>query len=139
MCAILAEDEGLGAVHGFGMDEHPFLLTFLIPSPITRRRDPSVRDCKRSRRGSMLTMCPMNGTVRFLSPRQREVLSLVVQNLTEKQIAKQLGISTHTVDTHLRNAYARMGAQSRVQAILLALHHRQLDLGTLVASIDLVA
>jgi DNA-binding CsgD family transcriptional regulator len=82
---------------------------------------------------------PMTKPRPLLSPRQREVLSLCVRNLTEKQIAKQLGISTHTVDTHLRNAYARMGAQSRMQAVVLALHHRQLELGELVASIDLVA
>jgi DNA-binding CsgD family transcriptional regulator len=78
-------------------------------------------------------------TIRLLSPRQREVLSLSVRNLSQQEIAKKLGISTHTVDTHLRNAYARMGAQSRMQAVLLALHYRQLDLGELVASINIAA
>jgi DNA-binding CsgD family transcriptional regulator len=87
----------------------------------------------------MLSGSTMNGTARLLSPRQREVLSLCVRNLSQQEIAKKLGISTHTVDTHLRNAYARMGAQSRMQAVLLAVHHRQLDLGTLIATIDSVA
>jgi DNA-binding CsgD family transcriptional regulator len=81
----------------------------------------------------MNTECPR------LSPRQREVLILCARNLSQQEIARALGISTHTVDTHLRNAYARMGAQSRMQAVLLALHYRQLDLGELVAPVTLVA
>jgi DNA-binding CsgD family transcriptional regulator len=87
----------------------------------------------------MLEVRTMDKKAPRLSPRQREVLSLSVRNLSQQEIAKKLGISTHTVDTHLRNAYARMGAQSRMQAVLLALHHRQLDLGMLVASMNLVA
>jgi DNA-binding CsgD family transcriptional regulator len=87
----------------------------------------------------MLEVRTMDKKAPLLSPRQREVLSLSVRNLSQQEIAKQLGISTHTVDTHLRNAYARMGAQSRMQAVLLALHYRQLDLGTLVATMNLVA
>jgi DNA-binding CsgD family transcriptional regulator len=81
----------------------------------------------------------MNGKGRRLSPRQREILSLCVRNLSQQEIARKLNISPHTVDTHLRNAYTRMGAQSRMQAIVLALHYRQLELGTLVATIDTVA
>jgi LuxR family maltose regulon positive regulatory protein len=87
----------------------------------------------------MLAVRPMTKVAPLLSPRQREVLSLCVRNLSQQEIAKKLGISTHTVDTHLRNAYARMGAQSRMQAVLLAVHYRQLELGELVASMNLVA
>jgi DNA-binding CsgD family transcriptional regulator len=87
----------------------------------------------------MLALCYMNGMVRPLSPRQREILSLCVRNFSEQEIATQLGISVHTVDSHLRKAYARLGAQSRMQAILLALHYRQLDLAELVATLNLVA
>lgn len=47
--------------------------------------------------------------------------------------------TTHTVDTHLLYIYVRMGAQSRMQAVLLALHRHQLELGELVASMNLVA
>lgn len=67
-----------------------------------------------------------------LSPRQRQVLSLCARNLSDEQIAQRLGISTHTVNTHLRKAFARLGASSRLQAILLALHHHQLELGELL-------
>jgi DNA-binding CsgD family transcriptional regulator len=87
----------------------------------------------------MLAVSPMTKVAPLLSPRQREVLGLCAKNLSQQEIARKLGISTHTVDTHLRNAYARMGAQSRMQAVLLALHYRQLELGELVASMNLVA
>lgn len=86
----------------------------------------------------MLSLCSMNSSMPPLSPRQREILSLCVRNLSDEEIAKRLGISTHTVDTHLRKAYARLGARSRMQAIILALHHHQLNLVDLVAAVTIV-
>ena len=43
-----------------------------------------------------------------LSPRQREVLSLVAQGLSTKEIARQLGISGKTVETHRTQLMARL-------------------------------
>jgi DNA-binding CsgD family transcriptional regulator len=54
-----------------------------------------------------------------LTPRETEVLRLVRDGLTDRQIARRLAISEATVGKHLQHVYARTGAQSRVQALSL--------------------
>ncbi|HEU4355749.1 MAG TPA: response regulator transcription factor [Actinomycetota bacterium] len=55
-----------------------------------------------------------------LTPREREVLSLVVAGHPNKQIARRLGISEKTVKGHLTNLFQRIGVQDRTQAALWA-------------------
>jgi PAS domain S-box-containing protein len=61
-----------------------------------------------------------------LTPREREVLSLVALGHTSAQIADQLFISTETVRTHVRNAMAKTGARTRAQLVAMALADRHL-------------
>ena len=56
-----------------------------------------------------------------LSPRQREILALVAAGRTSKEIASALGISESTVNWHLANAFERLGASSRAEAVALAM------------------
>jgi DNA-binding NarL/FixJ family response regulator len=53
-----------------------------------------------------------------LSPREREVLALLVDGLPNKLIALRLGISEKTVKSHLTNVFRRIGVTDRVQAVL---------------------
>jgi DNA-binding NarL/FixJ family response regulator len=55
-----------------------------------------------------------------LTPREREVLGLVVDGLANKQIARRLGISEKTVKGHLTNLFQRIGVADRTQAALWA-------------------
>jgi DNA-binding NarL/FixJ family response regulator len=55
-----------------------------------------------------------------LTPREREVLSLVAAGLANKQIARRLGISDRTVKAHLTSVFARLGVEDRTQAALWA-------------------
>lgn len=55
-----------------------------------------------------------------LSPRETEVLRLVVQGLLNKQIAQRLGVTERTVKAHLTSAYQRIGVADRTQAALWA-------------------
>ncbi len=55
-----------------------------------------------------------------LTGREREVLSLVVSGLANKQIARKLGISEKTVKGHLTNLFQRIGVTDRTQAALWA-------------------
>ncbi len=64
--------------------------------------------------------------VAALSPREAEVLRLVVEGLLNKQIAQRLGITERTVKAHLTSAYQRIGVADRTQAALWAQRH---DLG----------
>lgn len=61
-----------------------------------------------------------------LSPREAEVLALLVEGLLNKQIAQRLGITERTVKAHLTSAYQRIGVADRTQAALWAERH---DLG----------
>jgi DNA-binding CsgD family transcriptional regulator len=56
-----------------------------------------------------------------LSPRQREIVDLVAEGRTSKEIAVALGISESTVNWHLANAFERLGASSRAEAVALAI------------------
>ena len=55
-----------------------------------------------------------------LSTRERELLECIVQGDTEQQIAGRLGISPHTVRTHVKNIYRKLQVHSRAAAVRLA-------------------
>jgi len=52
-----------------------------------------------------------------LSPREAEVIGLIVQGLSNEQIAEQCYLSPNTVKTYVRSAYRKMGVSSRAQAV----------------------
>jgi DNA-binding NarL/FixJ family response regulator len=52
-----------------------------------------------------------------LTGREREVLELVSQGLSNKMIARQLQISEHTVKFHISSISAKLGASSRTEAV----------------------
>jgi two-component system, NarL family, nitrate/nitrite response regulator NarL len=53
----------------------------------------------------------------LLTPREREVLALVGQGLSNKAVARRLGISVHTVKFHLEALFAKLDATSRAEAV----------------------
>jgi DNA-binding NarL/FixJ family response regulator len=55
------------------------------------------------------------------SGREVEVLALVADGLTNKEIAYRLGISERTVQFHLNSVFNKTGTQSRTEAVALAL------------------
>lgn len=55
-----------------------------------------------------------------LSPREREVLLLLVDGLAIAQIARRLFISESTAKTHVANIYEKLGAGNRAQAVMAA-------------------
>jgi DNA-binding NarL/FixJ family response regulator len=58
-----------------------------------------------------------------LSPREREVLSLLATGLANKQIARKLGIAERTVKAHLTRIFEQLGVTDRTQAALWARTH----------------
>ena len=56
--------------------------------------------------------------VNEITPRQREVWSLLAHGKVDKEIARKLGISLSTVDIHLANVLQRTGSRNRVEAAL---------------------
>jgi two-component system, NarL family, nitrate/nitrite response regulator NarL len=60
------------------------------------------------------------GEAEPLTPREREVLSLLSQGLANKAIAARLGISEHTAKFHVNAILAKLGVDSRAEAIVRA-------------------
>jgi PAS domain S-box-containing protein len=61
------------------------------------------------------------------SARELEVLSLLAGGATDPQIAKELDLSPATVQTHVRNAKAKLGARTRAQAVAIVLERGLID------------
>lgn len=55
-----------------------------------------------------------------LSEREVEILTLIAQGLTNKQIANQLYLSLGTIKVHAHNIYGKLGVSSRTQAVAIA-------------------
>jgi PAS domain S-box-containing protein len=55
-----------------------------------------------------------------LSPREHQVVELLASGSTGEQVAEQLGISPATVRVHVRNATGKLGANTRTQAVAIA-------------------
>jgi DNA-binding NarL/FixJ family response regulator len=66
-------------------------------------------------------VAPKAQVVNALTDREREVLVLVAQGLSNQLIADALGISERTARTHVSNILGKLGVASRTQAALLAI------------------
>ena len=62
-----------------------------------------------------------------LSPREREVLNLMVRGLSNTAIAEQLVVSPHTIRDYVSNILAKLGVPTRAAAIALAVQHHLVD------------
>jgi DNA-binding CsgD family transcriptional regulator len=71
------------------------------------------------------TPVPEDGLLRDLRPRERTILELYADGRSAREIAELLVISPHTVRTHLKLAFRRLGVHSREEATTLV-HRDQL-------------
>ena len=58
-----------------------------------------------------------------LTPREREVLQALAEGLNDKQMAERLHISTKTARAHMVSILAKLGVDSRLQALVFAVRH----------------
>ena len=57
-----------------------------------------------------------------LSPRERDVLDMLIRGFLYKEIAEALNISVRTVDTYIRRIYEKLHVRSRAQAVAKYIH-----------------
>lgn len=61
-----------------------------------------------------------------LTVRETEVLRLIARGRTYAQVAAELGMSLHTVGTHIKNAYRKLDVHSAAAAVMRAIELRLL-------------
>jgi DNA-binding NarL/FixJ family response regulator len=64
---------------------------------------------------------PLEPEDHVLTPRELQILTLLAEGLVNKQIAERLGISEHTVKTHLAAIYERLEVSNRAEAVATGL------------------
>jgi DNA-binding CsgD family transcriptional regulator len=95
------------------------------------RRHDALRKATRSTVAEWLEEQPgfSEGPLATLRPRERTVLVLYAEGLSATEIARLLVLSPHTVRTHVKNAFRRLGVHSREEATELVREH---EVGRLV-------
>ena len=115
----LAEREG--QVRSF--TRHGAAMAALLDRTTPRSRSPFVERIQSLLRSTPLEhsqtsdVAPIVPTVETLSVRETEVLRLLATELDGPQIARHLVVSLHTVRTHSKNIYAKLGVNSRRAAV----------------------
>jgi two-component system response regulator NreC len=97
------------AVHRGEVYVHPFMMRALLAPPV---REPAP-DKKRED-------IP-------LTPREVEVLRLIAQGYTNRQIAESLELSVRTVESHRANVMGKLGLRTRVQLVRYAAEHKLIE------------
>lgn len=66
---------------------------------------------------------------RMLTPREHEVLALLAEGLSNRDIAHRLVLSVRTVDTHVHNVLIKLGVHSKLEAVVKAMRAGVLGTG----------
>lgn len=75
-----------------------------------------------------LTLPRLTPTRPELTPREREVLLLLTEGLSNKLVGARLGISEHTAKFHVSALLSKLGADTRTEAVVRALKLELLSL-----------
>jgi DNA-binding NarL/FixJ family response regulator len=59
----------------------------------------------------------------LLSPREAQILRLIARGLTNRTIAREVGIAPRTADQHVHNIFVKVGVRSRAEAVRYAVEH----------------
>jgi NarL family two-component system response regulator LiaR len=62
-----------------------------------------------------------------LTDREKEILKLMAEGLSNPEIADQLFVSRSTIKFHVSNILSKLGAESRTEAVAIAIHNNLLD------------
>jgi DNA-binding CsgD family transcriptional regulator len=64
---------------------------------------------------------------RGLTPREREVLTLLARGYTGEEVARELSVSAETVRAHVRNSVTKLHARTRLHAVVMALQRGEIS------------
>ncbi len=64
----------------------------------------------------------------ILTPRERKIFELLIDNMSTKEIANELGISEKTVRNHISNVMQKLGVSGRAGAVVELLKLKELSI-----------
>lgn len=64
----------------------------------------------------------------ILTQREKEILSLLIEGYSNKEIAEKLIISIHTVKAHIESIYRKFEVHNKVQAAIHAVYYKIIDI-----------
>jgi DNA-binding NarL/FixJ family response regulator len=105
----------VGRAAGLMLGADDYLVKPLDPTELAARMHRSLQRSGRPAGDGRSTGHPSDVT--GLSQREREILTLLAEGMTEKQIAAALVLSPKTVATHIQNLLKKLGVHSRAQAV----------------------
>ncbi|HEX2204502.1 MAG TPA: helix-turn-helix transcriptional regulator, partial [Longimicrobium sp.] len=121
LAAALAAAQPAGAVRPF-LDEGPSLLALLRAALPSLRREPlatfarAVLEAAHAEPGVAASGAAHAGAAEPLSAKERQVLRLLAEGLSNPEIARELIVSVNTVKTHLKRIYQKLGVSTRREA-----------------------
>jgi DNA-binding NarL/FixJ family response regulator len=77
--------------------------------------------------GLMAEFVSGRGQAEILTPREREILQLLADGMSNADVAEKLFISQETVKSHVRHILAKLEADTRTQAVAIALREAMID------------
>jgi DNA-binding CsgD family transcriptional regulator len=72
---------------------------------------------------SAFTIAPPKSPDVDLTDREREILVLLSRGLIKKEIASEMGLSYHTIDSHVRNIYGKLQVHNLSGAVAKAMQY----------------
>ena len=79
-------------------------------------------DASLDRHDLFFEAAPADGeSLQLLTPREREVMTLVAAGFKTSELAERLIVSPETIKSHVQNAMAKLGAYTRAHAVAIAL------------------
>jgi DNA-binding NarL/FixJ family response regulator len=108
----------VGRAAGLMLGADDYLVKPLDPTELMARIQRSL--CRSGRRATDGRRNARPSELVRLSAREREVLTLLAQGNTQKQIAAVLVLSPKTIATHIQNVFRKLGVHSRAQAVAAA-------------------
>ena len=96
------------------------LLECRLPAADYNANDNAVADANADVAAAFDPPTPDADAITGLTPRQSEVLRLLIEGKPNKLICRELELSESTVKTHLASIFRRLGANSRTQAVVAA-------------------
>lgn len=94
---------------------------------ILLENEPAWKEFTDAMTGFLPTVRPPDDAIEDLSPRERDVLSLIATGADNQSIARALHISVRTVERHLSNSYAKLGVSGKAARAAAAARYARQD------------